>query len=990
MSVLERLASPLRSRDPAARLRAVQKHPPEDTAALAQLARQDPDPRVRKEAVRRLEAPRVLLELSESAGDEAARRLARSRSESLLVKIAGDDRDLEESRRALALITPLRAVAEVVCRARFEAVREEALARLLASPEGEDGRDAALAVVAGRASGPALRGQALEAIASDSGLLQVAVSAEAREIAQAAVRRLEDPDLLFSVVGSGAPKSVRRLAERRARERMPEDHPERVRERESALGEVLERLAGCDPGTGERGRLLAEAEAVAASGPVDSALADRLDGFRNASRNGAARGAGRQRLVVPVAPPPPAPQPAAARRPVPPEAVEIMTRLEDPEAPLSADAVEAAEREGNRLLEGFAGDAAPRVRLRTAVRDARSRALERKKRRIEEFQLAELADHAVLLAGSLGDKPSESDVVPARRELGRLVRRFEKMPVTGGADAERFQKAARRAEAVVAAAEAAREERIRRSRERALDLDRRLEALEAAEPLPLEEAEAALRDLGALRSDNDLWRGAGAVRQARFQRRQAALLPRLREAREIREWRRWSNLEEQAELIRRARALAAVSDDNRVDRELAGLERAWREARHTGRERGQELWEEWGKVRGALLERVGPLRERAERELSANLDRLAALAAKAEEIADAADPRRAAEMRALMPEWREAAKGVGKKSDRIWKRFREANDRYFAEIKAARKKLVAGMTANIPIREDLIRRAKELSGSSEGDAVRNAVRELMAEWKEAPPVPKKRGDRLWEEFRDACDAARDRTRGVGGNGAPGRDSDAAGEPDTPSAAGGEAGAALRTRVAALSELPAGDRAKAAESLWSEYRRLFHQSASESAPGQTGAKLLTCVRDAFQRAPESFAGTRFDQEQLASRLSSLLESLEPLARRVGPAPTEGGVVTLAEHLQRTLREGRAADRDAELREAAEAAGRLLERARAAGPALAEPAASTRTRIEKLARKIISRAPPPPDGRDRPGRGRSRPPRGRPAGNAERRQRRRDSA
>ena len=216
-------------------------------------------------------------------------------------------------------------------------------------------------------------------------------------------------------------------------------------------------------------------------------------------------------------------------------------------------------------------------------------------------------------------------------------------------------------------------------------------------------------------------------------------MPRLREARELREWRHWSNLEEQAELIRRARALAEVEDLERVDRELAALERAWHKARHTGRDRGQELWEEWGKVREGILERIGPLREAAERELGEKLDGLRAIVEKAEEIAESTDPRRAAELRELMPEWRQRARGIGKRSERLWKRFRAANDRYFSELKVLRKKRYEEFAANIPIREELIARAKALFEQTDAETVRNAVRDLMREWKEFAPRPPQGG-----------------------------------------------------------------------------------------------------------------------------------------------------------------------------------------------------------------------------------------------------------
>ena len=745
MSVLERFASPIRSRDAAVRLKAVQKHPPEDTGTLADLARSDPDARVRKEAVRRLEAPRVLLELTGDAGDEAARRLARSRSEALLVKIAADDRDEQESRRALGLLVPLRAVAEVACRAHFEAIRAEALARLTAIPTEAADRDAALATVAGRATEPALRSHALEAISSPSGLLQVAVAADDRESAQAAVRRLEDPELLLTAATGSSSKSVRRLARRRAEERLPADHPERVQLRERTLTGLLERLSEADPASpAHRASLLAEADAVIASGPVADELAARLDALRASLDGGGSRDERRLRLAYPEEAALPdagerAPaEPAEPPPDPPPEAGQILTRLEDAETALGLPEVESAERECRKLLEELPATHEMHARLRAAAEGAKERALERKKARIREFQVAELADHAVALAKSLGKHPSGPEIAQARRELARLGRRFDRLEPSETPDAARFRTAARDAGTALDAAESARENQARKAEDRITGLEERLASLESSDPFPLEAGEAALRELGTLRNDASLWRRVGAERQARFQRLQAALMPRLREAREVREWRRWSNLEEQAELIRRARALAEVEDLQRVDRELAALERAWHKARHTGRDRGQELWEEWGKAREAILERVGPLREAAERELGEKLDGLRALVEKAEEIAESTDPRRAAEIRALMPEWRQRARGLGKRSERLWKRFRAANDRYFAELKALRKRRYEELAPNIPIREELIARAKALFDQTDAETVRNAVRDLMREWKESPPVPARR------------------------------------------------------------------------------------------------------------------------------------------------------------------------------------------------------------------------------------------------------------
>ena len=442
-------------------------------------------------------------------------------------------------------------------------------------------------------------------------------------------------------------------------------------------------------------------------------------------------------------------------------------------------------------------------------------------------------------------------------------------------------------------------------------------------------------------------------------------MPRLREARELREWRRWSNLAEQEELIRRARELTAVEDEAALDRELGKLERQWREVRHADRDRGQALWEEWTRLLDELTERVRPRREAAERQVAARLEALAGIVAQAEEIADGADPARSGEMSGLMGEWKKHGHGLGNKGDKVWKRFRAANDRYFEAIGEVRKKRREEFQANIAVREALITRAKALlEGTSPGEA-REAVRALMAEWKSAPPVPRRRGDELWEEFRTACDEARDSRRAAAG---PADGGAAAGTDDADTAA-------LLARVEETAALPAAERPAAAETIWSEYRRRRRPGQrAQPSPQEAEAeeRLTACLREAFETAPESFTGTRFDQEVIAARLTRLRQAAEALSGRGGAGNGSGsdGAESLAEQLQRRLGAGRAADSEASAREAAREAETLRERARAVGFAFAPPARQARARIEKLTAALIAKAPAPPSvGSRRP---RRRPP------------------
>ncbi len=917
------------------------------------MARGDADPRVRREAIRRIEAPRVLLELATSAPDQECRDLARGRAEALLAQIAADKRDIEESRRALALLEPPRRIAEVAVRAHFPALRIEALERLIGLPPEAPGRDDALVRVAGRAREPDLRRQALDEVRSGDALVLLASTPGAREAGQAAVRRLEDPDLLLAVAnGKGAP-AVRRLARRRADARLPNDHPLRVDERSRRIAALLGSDNGQDPGA------LAAAEALSREGPVTGEAETLLRSFREKAAARPSAGARTSLEVeVPVVPRQPAPAPAF------PEVEPLLAEIEDDANPLSFDRIAAIERDVERLLEGRRGAGRCFERLRAAAGAARDAARERRRQRVVAFEFGELAAHSAELLKSLETR-AESGAGHAERELGRIRTRYASFPedLQSSADGERIRAVCERAGELVAAAREAREREAAAMREKLEGLEGRFESLETADPLPLREAEQTLRDLAAVRAETNSWKRIPNERRAQFERQRNALLPRIREARELQDWHRWSNMGSQAEIIRAAKGLLDVEDLARVDRELGKLERSWRGVRKADPERGQELWEAWTAVRGKLLARVAPLREKAAAAMEEKLAALERLVTTAEEIAAAGDVSRVAEMRDLMPLWREAIQGTGRRrTQELAGRFRTANDSFFAAWKETRKERQAAFAAAIATREALIGEAEALSEASSLEEVRQTVRNLMDRWKESPPVPRRHVEPLWNRFRDACDAARDRLQSPPS------------ESDAPAAADPELASAFEDAVANLEKAPPAECVRAAIEIWPQYCRLEH--TGETGAGTPGEDLLARLAAAFEADSDAFAESRFDQDAIQTRLAGIEASLGDL-EPTGKAPPGEDVQAMAEHLARVFAQGGVRDREADALEAARTARQLLQQALAAGPALAPETRASQQRIRERVRAVVAAAPRPhPEGsRPRPRKPGARPPRNR---------------
>ena len=131
-----------------------------------------------------------------------------------------------------------------------------------------------------------------------------------------------------------------------------------------------------------------------------------------------------------------------------------------------------------------------------------------------------------------------------------------------------------------------------------------------------------------------------------------------------------------------------------------------------------------------------------------------ALVAEAEKIGESATSWKASgdRLRAMVDEWRQI-KGVDRKTDDVlWKRFAAARDafsrrrgQHFAQLDAERGSVREK-------KEQLIKRAEELSNSTDWKETTAAMRDLMTEWKAAGRAGRDVEDALWARFRAAQDA----------------------------------------------------------------------------------------------------------------------------------------------------------------------------------------------------------------------------------------------
>src|SRR5690349_3747650 len=146
-------------------------------------------------------------------------------------------------------------------------------------------------------------------------------------------------------------------------------------------------------------------------------------------------------------------------------------------------------------------------------------------------------------------------------------------------------------------------------------------------------------------------------------------------------------------------------------------------------------------------------RARRDEHRAAQTARKEALAAEAEEIANATGQWKAAgdRLRAILDEWRTITGLDRKTDDALWKRYSAARETFnrrrgshFAELDRER----AGARQ---AKEALCERAEGLADSTDWGATAAVFRDLLAQWKAAGRASKDVDDALWQRFKGAQD-----------------------------------------------------------------------------------------------------------------------------------------------------------------------------------------------------------------------------------------------
>tara|TARA_R100000908_G_C3757288_1_gene152170 strand:+ start:42621 stop:44672 length:2052 start_codon:yes stop_codon:yes gene_type:complete len=221
-------------------------------------------------------------------------------------------------------------------------------------------------------------------------------------------------------------------------------------------------------------------------------------------------------------------------------------------------------------------------------------------------------------------------------------------------------------------------------------------------------------------------------------------------------------LEKKKKLVKEAEALVDQENIAQAARKVNKLHKAWKKAGNLPQKDENEMWDKFKAATDAFndkkSENIDKLREQEE----ANLEKKYKLIEEANEIKGTEDFEKGHQtMQSLMSKWKNIGPVPRKKSSKIWKQFKGAMDEFYDRRREAFKDERKDQKENLEKKEEILEKLKELGSHEDPALAVQEAKELQEEFKNIGYVPIKMKNKIWKQYREACDVIYDRYRALG-------------------------------------------------------------------------------------------------------------------------------------------------------------------------------------------------------------------------------------
>lgn len=430
----------------------------------------------------------------------------------------------------------------------------------------------------------------------------------------------------------------------------------------------------------------------------------------------------------------------------------------------------------------------------------------------------------------------------------------------------------------------------------------------------------------------------------RYTKARGKLVIKASELREAEDWQRFQNVPKAEALIATAKELLAAENVPDLGNRLRALQALWKEVGPMPQRRSKELWDQFKQVCDAIYERVKGIRAVDAEKFAEVAKAKEALIAEAEGLAESTDWGATAErLKQLQAQWKDSGHLPRKQGDELWKRFRAACDRFFERRKPQLEARHAEEEQNLARKQALIERARQVAAKAPDDGgwgkAIGQIKDLQREWKDIGYVPRRDADRVYRDFRAACDALfakRDDSRDAEAN---------------------QHRAALDELKAEIDGVLAGGDDVVARAL------AVRTKARELDDRDLTQRVAQMIRHVIESNAEAVRGTELDPVALRNRRDKLIARVEELLPKQ-PAQMTGD--DIAAQLKNAMRANAFGDLRFSGRDPVEVVDELRTQWIEAGPILDEIDRSQEARFQEICEQVLAVAKRPEAAEPRPDR------------------------
>ena len=225
---------------------------------------------------------------------------------------------------------------------------------------------------------------------------------------------------------------------------------------------------------------------------------------------------------------------------------------------------------------------------------------------------------------------------------------------------------------------------------------------------------------------------------------------------EAREYDFKKNLELKEKLCENAEHLADEKDIISAFHQLQELHQEYREIGPVSKELREQIWARFKAASTVINKRHQQHFEEMRANEEENLEKKTALCEKVESIVAAENKgaadweKRTKEIIDIQAEWKTIGFAPQKMNVKIFERFRTACDVFFSRKADFFKAMKEKYAQNAEKKKELVEKARQLSESTDWKSTADKLIALQKEWKTIGMVPRKLGDKLWNDFITAC------------------------------------------------------------------------------------------------------------------------------------------------------------------------------------------------------------------------------------------------